>query len=242
MKWPALSAVLILSLLPSPNLHSQVINTGHHRVVKSGSGSITKIDAQCNDWGVSSGTTTFNGTGGNFLVGSLYFYIVSTPVLLYNGSSFTGAGGVILGPYSRPGDVAVEIYYLPNPSGLGAGNTISSVTAGMFSGNCTTVWSGMKTSGVYDTGSDTGNNTSSGNCLPGSKTPTSGINLVIDAIAGLGATYNVGSGFTQAGSVPGGGDYGGSLGYRINAVGTVNPTMAPNAGGSACELAIFLGL
>lgn len=212
---------------------------GPGMVHSSGSGSITKVDAQCNDWGGSGGTTTFNGTGGNFLVGSVFFYIPSPPTLLYNGSSFPG---VILGPYFRAADVAVEIYYIQNPSGLGAGNTISSSTAGTFSGNCTTVWSGMKTSGVYDTGSDTGNNTSSGNCLPGSKTPTSGINLVIDAIAGLGATYNVGSGFTQAGSVPGGGDYGGSLGYQINAVGAVNPTMFPSAGGSACELAIFLGL
>jgi hypothetical protein len=202
-----------------------------------GGSSVALITSNCEALGANGGTTaSFNATGGNFIVGGLIGYDTNPPVVVDDqGNTVT-----TLTREAFVGDTSIQLFYEQNPSSMGSGHTLSVSTTGSFAAICYTVFSGMKTSGVLDSGTTHSTHVSSGGCQPASTAPSSGNNVVISVVAGNGASWTINAGFTKLGNVANGSTYGGTLGYLING-GTVQPTWTPNAGNTACTNAVFLG-
>lgn len=234
---------IVLLLAPLCNLRGQMLTV----IVAGKKGAVggrtpTFLTGDCVIFGANGGTTpTFNATGGNFIVGYAIGYDAGVPVVTDDqGNSIT-----TLTRYAVTGDASIQAFYEESPASMSTGHSLSISVASSFSGVCYFVFSGMKTSGVLDTGSDKGTNPASSSCQAGSETPSNSNSVSITGVSSSSnATFTVDLGFTanmlsnMAGSSS---NFGGRASYLINS-GTVNPTWTPSSGGvGACSSAVFIG-
>ena len=190
--------------------------------------------------GGNTGATTsgLNTTGANFLIIGLGYFPGNT--ITISDSVNGGAGNTWTALTAYAGTLAAQMWYVQNPTNVGANHTFSfSATGAVYGNMAAEAWSSMATSGVFQTGTDNGTNSGGTEVTTlqvGSITP-SGPTIVFSCIGygdTTGETLSMNDSFTLADHVAMGSQQGMGLAYLIQTSGSaINPTWS--FGGSITE-------
>lgn len=217
--------------------------------VSGGGGTPSLRSSQCQGLGSSGGTSTpdFTVVSGDVLIGSVNWYTVSGRPTLVNNKSDTVT---LLSDHSYVTNASTTMFYVQTPT---AASDYHFTTAGgtSFNGYCVQVWSGLATSSVYDSSTDTGAVPNSSSCPITGATPSAGKRLWVSTVSiGTGSSQpTIDSSFTiNASSGTGwypfstGMWFGGGIAYLYQASSSaVSPTWT-TSGQSVCAQAAFVAL
>jgi hypothetical protein len=187
-------------------------------------------------------SAAINTTGANFLVLNASFYSSGCTVTVSDSNSNTWAA---LTGYSN-GASTGRFYYAVNPK-VGSGHTFTVSGSSCYPSFEVAAFSGMKTSGVFDSGTDSGANGNSATIQPGSVTPPSGYQLVMTGVSiDSGSVSSVNSSFTMTDSLAysGGNNFGSGMAYLVQHPGAaVDPTWTISGyNHTAVNIAAFAGM
>jgi hypothetical protein len=208
--------------------------------------------SSCHVLGTTGGTTSsIDTSGANFIVVTTHYYGVTEalngPMSLTENKS--NGAPTALTQYAVSAGGAVRIYYWTNPT-VGTGHTFTLDTtapagSNSYSDVCVQGYSGMATSSVFDSGTDSGANGGGTTCANGSITPSSGAKVVISGMvfntAGAAASIDASMNIDGQGQPGGGTNFGYGIASLIQSTGaTVNSTWT-TPGTSGCAIAAFKG-
>jgi hypothetical protein len=215
--------------------------------VTGGGGGITLVSKVLGPATPGSGggaANAINTTGANFLV-AVVASLGSTITDSVTGcgspcNTWTALTSYGISPQNR-------IYYAQNPT-VGTNHIITCSGGGTYPAFSVYAFSGMLTSGVFDSGTDSGATGTSTIIQPGSITPSSGHRLLISSLGENtpGTTVTVDSSFSTPDLLGAGGgtNYGLATSYLIQTTGTtVNPTWTlSSVDGLVSNIAAFKGI
>lgn len=178
-------------------------------------------------------TGTFDSTGASLLVACVASYALSAAPVLTGSYSNTWAA---LTAYLTTSRCRVQLYYVKNPTAVGAGHFVQVNGTSSFPGVAFAAFNDTNTSANADRQNGAFND-SSLTISPGGITPSEGNELIISGLGHEGAFSSIGSGFTLLDSGPGGG-FTASLAYAVQTTAApVNPLWTQLTGGATDAVA-----